>query len=341
MTIMKTHSFWLRLSVATLTSSSVISLATYNLGNIPLTSQAIERQKLILNDNQSRIAKWWQSEVENIGQDLSNPELHSRSLNILQAKRHSKSDITSENSQVLESILSSHSKNRNSASLLTKGGIVVFSTNHKRYAAYQPLKNTTTTLELFELPRKPLNFFTDSITGLPSISVALPIHSEAKARAGFLAIDLNLQMLNKQVLDNSTALQGSADSPGSYKSYLVARTSLDQATFIAPPDSSQSDYKFKPLDSAGITKALDGISGQGLYLNSDGIPVIGVYQFLPNFRTALLVESPQSEVYASSRHKALKIFEAGVILSLGFLLAGLTIGRRKDKLNISAPLHGS
>jgi hypothetical protein len=337
---MKTHSFWLQLSVATLASASAISLATYNLSNIPLTSQAIEKQKLILDENQSRILKWWQSEVENIGQDLSNPELLSRSLNVLQAKRHSRSDITSQNSQALESILSTHSKNRNSASLLTKGGIVVFSTNHKKYAAYQPLKNTTTTLELFELPRKPLNFFTDSVTSLPSISVALPIHTEAKARAGFLAIDLNLQMLNKQVLNNSKTPQGSSDSAGAYKSYLVARTSLDQATFIAPPDSRQTNYKFEPLASAGITKALDGVSGQGLYLNSDGIPVIGVYQFLPNFRTALLVESTQSEVFASSRRKASKIFEAGVVLSLGFLLAGITIGRRKDKLKTSASSHG-
>jgi hypothetical protein len=334
---MKSHSFWLQLSVATLASASAISLATYNLSNIPLTSQAIAKQKLILDENQSRISKWWQSEVENIGQDLSNPELLSRSLNVLQAKRHSRSDITSQNSQALESILSTHSKNRNSTSLLTKGGIVVFSTNHKKYAAYQPLKNTTTTLELFELTRKPLNFFTDSVTSLPSISVALPIYTKAKARAGFLAIDLNLRMLNKQVLNISKNSQGSPDIAGAHKSYLVARTSLGQATFIAPPDSVQASYKFEPLESAGIAMALDGISGQGLYLNSDGIPVIGVYQFLPNFRTALLVERPQSEVFASSRRKALTIFESGVVISLGFLLVGIIIGRRQNNLVISTP----
>jgi hypothetical protein len=333
---MKERSFWLKLSVATLASSSIISLITYLLADIPLSTQALAKQKSIVQQQQARIDQWWQQEVKEIGLDLSNPKLVAHSLAILQAKRHSRADIDSATSLALEATLSAHARNRNSASLLTKGGIVVFSTNHKKYAAYQPLKNTTTSLELAELPSKPLNFFTDSTTGLPSISVALPIYAGPDKKAGFLAIDLNLRKLNDNVTDpakGSNETHRHDDAP--INSYLVARTSLDQATYIAPPNQSPSDYEFMPLDSVGIRKALDGNSGQGFYLNSEGVPVIGVYKYLPNFRTALLVESRQKDIYASARHMALAVFATGVILSLISLSMGALVG--KDKIEPSEP----
>jgi hypothetical protein len=110
----------------------------------------------------------------------------------------------------------------------------------------------------------------------------------------------------------------------------VARTSLDQATFIAPPEQSPPDYEFKPLDSVGIRKALDGNSGEGFYLNSEGVPVIGIYQYLPNFRTALLVESRQKDIYSSSRTMGLQIFETGALLSLLSLGMGLLVDRKNN-----------
>ena len=329
---MKSRTFWIKLSVATLASSSVISLVTYLVANVPLGAQALTNQQAILNEKQGRVAQWWTEEVNAIRKDLQNPNLVERSLTILQAKRHSRADINSANSLALEAILSNHEKNRNSASLLTKGGIVVFSTDHDKFAAYQPLKNTTTSLDLEELPSTPLNFFTNSISGLPSISVALPIYTGPKKKAGFLAIDLNLRQLNDQIADaapvnKKTRQNGSVP----VTSYLVARTSLDKATYIAPPAQSPPNYEFKPLDSVGIRKALDGNSGKGYYLNSEGMPVIGVYKYLPNFRTALLVESRQKDIYVSARKMALEIFEVGVLLSLLSLGVGLLVDRNQNQ----------
>jgi hypothetical protein len=329
---MKSRTFWIKLSVATLASSSVISLVTYLVANVPLGAQALTNQQAILNEKQGRVAQWWKKEVNAIRKDLQNPNLVERSLTILQAKRHSRADINSANSLALEAILSKHEQNRNSASLLTKGGIVVFSTDHDKFAAYQPLKNTTTSLDLEELPSTPLNFFTNSISGLPSISVALPIYTGPKKKAGFLAIDLNLRQLNDQIADaapvnKKTRQNGSVP----VTSYLVARTSLDKATYIAPPAQSPPNYEFKPLDSVGIRKALDGNSDEGYYLNSEGLPVIGVYKYLPNFRTALLVESRQKDIYVSARKMALEIFEVGVLLSLLSLGVGLLVDRNQNQ----------
>ena len=111
----------------------------------------------------------------------------------------------------------------------------------------------------------------------------------------------------------------------------MARSSLDKATYIAPLAQSRVDYEFKPLDRVGIRKALDGNSGQGLYLNSAGMPVIGVYKYLPNFRAALLVESRQKDIYVPARNMALEIFEVGLLLSLLSLGVGLLVDRNANQ----------
>ena len=315
-----------RVSVAMLGTTSLISIVSYLLATRPLTEQAIARQRQLLQINKVRIDQWWAQEVKRIGANLQNPELVSRSLLILQAKRQVRSERRSPLSQELLLLLQPDAANRNSVSLLTKGGIVVFSTDQKRLGMYQPLKNTTTSLELVELASTPLNFFTDSITGQPSISVALPIQTPEQKRAGFMAIDLNLQRLHGQVLRHSNAIKGTSQPQAAIEAYLAARTSLDRITLIAPPlkltANQAAKFTYEPLNSTGLQQALDGQSGEGLYLNSRSEPVIGVYHYLTNFRSALLVESLQRQVYAPARHQAFLIFVIGILLSLIPALAG-------------------
>ena len=321
-----------RVSVASLASVSLITLANYLVATQPLTQEAFARQQKLLKLNQASISEWWLGEVNRVHSNLNDPGLVSRSLLILQAKRHSRSDFDTPLSIGLRNDLDSSSGNRNSVSLLTKGGIVVFSTTRQKLLTYQPLKNTTTSVELAELATTPLNFFTNSTTNLPSISVALPITNAEKKRAGFLAIDLNLRRLTDLVSSSVQAPQAGRDLSVPIQSYLAARTSLDRVTQISPPSSLPADklatYKFDPLDSVGIRNALDGQSGQGLYLNSKSQPVIGVYQYLPNFRTALLVESLQHDVYAPARNQALLIFAIGLLLSISPFVLGLILAGR-------------
>ena len=321
-----------RLSVASLASVSLITLVHYIAATRPLTEQALSRQQKLIGIAEAEISQWWLDEVDRVGSNLSDPDIISRSLLILQAKRHSRSDFGTPLSVALRNEFKGHAVNRNSVSLLTKGGIVVFSTSRNKLGMYQPLKNTTTSVELVELATTPLNFFTDSVTSLPSISVALPINTPEKKRAGFLAIDLNLQRMNSLIESARNSYIAASSSPVPIHTYLAARTTLDRVTTIAPPSSwpvsELSSYKFLPLDSVGIRSALDGQSGQGLYLNSESKPVIGVYRYLPNFRTALLVESLQYDVYAPARYQSLVIFILGLILSMSPFALGLIISSR-------------
>lgn len=318
MTISLTKQQLLRLSIASIGVTSALSTGSYLLETGPLTQQALTRQRQLLMVNRSRIDQWWQQEVRRVEDNLQDPQVIQSSLSILLAKRQLRSNKNSPVALGLRAQLVADSGNRNSVSLLTKGGIVVFSTDQKRLGMYQPLKNTTTSLELSKLATSPLNFFTDSISGQPSISVALPVTTKERKRAGFLAIDLNLRQLTAQLISKDADANGSQPVP--VETYLAARTTLSRITLIAAPNAltaaQAKRFEFNPLDSIGLRRALDGESGEGLYLNSASQPVIGVYAFLPNFRSALMVESLQHQVYAPARRKSLLIFLVGVFLSM-------------------------
>lgn len=309
MTVSLTKEQLLRLSVASVGLTSMISLASYFMATRPLTEQAFARQRQLLEINRNRIAAWWGQEVNRIVSDLQNQELVGRSLLILQSRRQLRSNKNNPLSLGLQTLLEPHAANRNSVSLLTKGGIVVFSTDPQRLGMYQPLKNTTTSVDLVDLATTPLHFFTDSFSGQPSISVALPITTAQQTRAGFLAIDLNLRRMNDQVFKGPDV-----------DAYLAARTSLDRITVISPPsfltEQQAARFRLVPLESKGLRRALEGASGEGRYLNSQSQPVIGVYQYLPNFRSALMVESLQYQVYKPARRLSLLILVIGLMLSL-------------------------
>lgn len=327
MAISLTKQQLLRLSVAGIGVSSLISIGSYLLQSGPLTQQALSRQRQLLTINRNRIAQWWQQEVRTVENNLQNPEIIEQSLVILQAKRQLRSNKNGAASVGLREVLASHDVNRNSVSLLTKGGIVVFSTDEQRLGMYQPLKNTTTSLELEELGTSPLNFFTDSISNQPSISVALPITTGEQKRAGFLAIDLDLRQLTAQLTTATQQRIPKQQQQVKVETYLAARTTLDRITLIAPPKELTREqarrFSFDPLESLGLRRALDGESGEGLYLNSASQPVIGVYASLPNFRSALMVESLQHQVYAPARRQSMLIFVAGLIISAVPALAAL------------------
>ena len=96
----------------------------------------------------------------------------------------------------------------------------------------------------------------------------------------------------------------------------------------APPTWSARDHRFVnkilatgayagEIHSRGIDSAVARQSGQGLYTNYRGVPVIGVYRWLPEREAALVVEMTQEQAFAPARRLALEIgaIGVGVVLS--------------------------
>jgi peptidoglycan hydrolase-like protein with peptidoglycan-binding domain len=212
-------------------------------------------------------------------------------------------------------------------SLLTNGGIVVFSTDTQREGQYQPIQNTTTYFTRDRADQVP-NLYVSPINQALQITFATPVLNETEQRLGVLAIDLDLGNLDQRIREFPPL----ADLPeiaaiASRTSYTVGRASLVKNEIIqghsdTDPEAPHSD---EGVSSRGIDRAMDGISGKGLYLNYDKVPVLGVYRWASRHNLALLVEVDQAEVFKPARRVARDILAVGFTLTA---LISLALSRR-------------
>jgi len=143
--------------------------------------------------------------------------------------------------------------------------------------------------------------YTSNLNGQSTITVSTPLFDQGGTgvQIGVLAANLNLERLDGIVLTHT----GLGDTGASY---------------LVDPDHR---FVHKILDAGGYTKgvhspaidqALTGHSGQGLYDSYAGVPVIGVYRWLPQHDAALIVEMSQQEALAPARRLAITTFLIGL-----------------------------
>jgi signal transduction histidine kinase/DNA-binding response OmpR family regulator/HPt (histidine-containing phosphotransfer) domain-containing protein len=144
------------------------------------------------------------------------------------------------------------------------------------------------------------------------ITIATPLFDRGGQRIGVVAAVLNLERLDRIVLQTT----GLGDSG---QTYLVGTDGRFVHTRLLGqyPD---------PVSSTGIDAALQEQDGQGLYENHDGVPVIGTYRWLPETGTASLAEMSQDEAFAPARQLALTISLIGlaVVALLGVGIYGVS-----------------
>jgi hypothetical protein len=286
-------------------------------------SQALERQQLAKLEatadlRQHQVEHWLQRQRLQIRGQIEDARLHAAALALLQQPRQRRhQQLLSAPFQTLDLLFASSSYSRRLTSVLSNGGIVLYSTDHVRVGRYQPLTNSATFLDHAELATAPFNLYTDATTGLPTITAALPIEAEhhnsssrPSRRRGVLAVTLDLQELERMVSSSHTHKQP-------YRVWLVGYTGLRTATTLSPQRVNDSDkLSLKALRSKGILHALDGFSGRSNYLNDQRLPVVGVYRWIAPLNLALLVESQQSHTYGPARREARLVFLVGNLLVL-------------------------
>jgi PAS domain S-box-containing protein len=160
------------------------------------------------------------------------------------------------------------------------------------------------------------NVYASSLTNRPTITVATPLfdNNGGGQRVAVLAANLSLQRLDRIILERTGLGQ-------SGRTYLVgADHRLIQST--------STNGVAATVDSAGISAALASQTGQGLYLDDRGVPVVGVYRWLADRGAALLAEISQDEALGSARGLALTIGLVG-LASTALLAAGIWIVARR------------
>ena len=149
----------------------------------------------------------------------------------------------------------------------------------------------------------------------PVMTVSMPVRGAKGELLGVLAEHLNLERLDAVIRDRA----GLGETG---ETYLVDSFH----TFVSAEIIGRNGGR--NLHTPGIDRALSGSSGKGAYDNYAGVPVIGVYRWLPDYRMALLAEMSQAEAFDPARRLAGRIIAVGALAALALALGMRMLSRR-------------
>ncbi|MDJ0702134.1 MAG: peptidoglycan-binding protein [Leptolyngbyaceae cyanobacterium MO_188.B28] len=199
-------------------------------------------------------------------------------------------------------------------SILTNGGIVLFSTDKDRKGQYQPLQNTTTYFTRQQADTAIPNFYTSPITNELLITFATPLLNPAGKRVGVLAVNLDLAELDQKIRQPMNLTPDQTNYLGKTgETYLVGKSSRVKSEFVSA-EKTRNDAFADGVSSRGIDNAMGGMNGFGLYLNYAKTPVVGVYRWAEKQNLALLSEISQKEVFRPVHQLTRFVFVSGLVI---------------------------
>jgi len=158
------------------------------------------------------------------------------------------------------------------------------------------------------------NAYRSGLSGLPTITVATPLFDQSGKgqRVAVVAANLSLQRVDR-IIQERTGLgdTGRALLVGADRELIQGTSQTATALHSAAADAIAAQE-----------------SGQSLYVADDGMPVIGVYAWLPDRNAGLIAEMGQDEAFASARQLALTIGVIGLGSAI-MLAAGIWIVARR------------
>ncbi|WP_271254441.1 hybrid sensor histidine kinase/response regulator [Pseudanabaena sp. Chao 1811] len=195
-------------------------------------------------------------------------------------------------------------------------GFVIFSsTNRKLENTYLPLGDPTTYFTSDRIDTVVPNFYISPSNKKVTMTVATPILDNRNVKMGALTADFNLDDIDNLIRDN-TGLGETGET------YLIGKAGTKTIVIagkqIAANLSQNSD---KEVRSDGIDQAIAQKSGFGAYKNYAGVPVVGVYWWLPSQNLALIAEINQSMAFAAADRLAINILILGFMSSSIMLVA--------------------
>ncbi|MBX2864598.1 MAG: HAMP domain-containing protein [Leptolyngbyaceae cyanobacterium MAG.088] len=297
-----------------------ISVSTYFSAREIIKQSLFDRLSVAATLKEEEIEQWFKVQKSDILLLARLPEVKTQTEAL--ADDNSQQYAYEQLSLYLEDIISAKT-NLAEVSILTEGGIVIFSTNKALEKTYQPLGATTTYFTNAGEKVVP-TLYLSPVTGATVITFATPIVDSNKTRVGVLSVTLDLQDVDSLIRERT----GLGDTG---TTYLVGQLE-SRNTFIA---SDQDNESPTDLNSFAIDAATSGERGSGLYENYTEEPVIGVYRWLDGQSLALIAEINQKEAFVPARLLARNILLIGAIAT-GLLLSGIYLLSRHITKPIAA-----
>jgi len=152
--------------------------------------------------------------------------------------------------------------------------------------------------------------------GRPTMVIAAPVTDSDGQLLGVVAGHVDLEGLSEIMLERS----GLGETG---ETYLVNSGNLLLTDLRSEPGAAFKKWMF----TEGASRALEGESGVGLYLDYREEPVIGAYRWLEDRDMALLAEIDQAEAFAPVVTLRNTVFGIGLVVALAVALLGLLVAR--------------
>ncbi len=300
-------------SLLSVVTVSFVAFTAYNRARLALQEAAFDRLQVAVSLRELELRHWFNNQrqdtlllaatpgvIEAVS-NLSNPDDASAAAETLNRYFAEVLDLKS---------------NLAAISILSPGGIVEISSDPVRIGRYVGLGNTITFFTRDQRTVVP-TFYASPDTDLTTVSLAVPIAIPSEGRPPSLAVDLDLQVID-EIIRERTGLGETGQT------YLVGRNA-NRFEFVTSGATGRSQDN---ITSEGISTAMQGLNGQGIYSSYNGVMVLGVYRWLPAQNLALLAEVSREEAFRPARHLAQQIIIIGFITAAGLQVVVYWVARR-------------
>lgn len=301
-------------SVLSVITVGTVALGSYFHARNSLSAEVVDRLTVATQLKSYQLTKWVDQQLRDIllvSQDFKIKE----TLSILLTSESSQpayQKAYAELKQYMEQIGKVKPNLRNIRITRNSGFVIFSSTDPKLEGTYLPLGDPATYFTSDRLNTVVPNFYISSSTKKVAMTVSTALFDEYKVKMGAVTADFNLDDIDALIRDN-TGLGETGET------YLIGKAGT-KTIFIAGKQATSSDRLWaNGVSSEGINQAIRQQNGFGAYNNYAGIPVVGVYWWLPSQNLALIAEISQARALAPANRLA------GNILILGFLSSSVLL----------------
>ena len=316
--LVQVTSYFSLLSVIT---TGIVAFAAYTQARRALTEEVVDRLTVATALKSAQLNEWVDNQIQDILLTSQHPPIRQVVATLLTTET---SEATYQDAEkALAEYLdrwTSIKSNLESIRFTTQGSYVVFDSQHPEIKGrYRPNASPATFFTSETAGAIVPNFYISPVTGKSAITLATTIADAADIQMGAIAVDLDLADIDT-LIRNNTGLGDTAET------YLVADSK--KGTIFISREGEDDLESQGTISSMGIDRAIERQNGSGLYKNYAGIPVVGVYRWLPDQELALLAEISQTEAFAPARQLARNIMLIGLLSAAVLLIAVYLLSRQ-------------
>ncbi|MDJ1183496.1 ATP-binding protein [Roseofilum casamattae] len=316
--LLQLTSYFSMLSVVTV---SIVAFVAYRQARHALTEEVVDRLTVATTLKSIQLDEWVNNQLQDVL--LTSQHIPIRETTAILLTADQSDPAYNQAKQSLENSLTDWTmikSNMENIRISTRGGYISF--DFKQPKNQGEYRSNAAPASFFTLQTSDAivpNFYLSPETGDANITLVTPIFDRQDIEMGAISVDLRLEDVDN-LIRNTTGLGVTAET------YLVGR-SPQGAIFISGAQREEGTSEIA-ASSQGIDRAISRQDGLGLYNNYAGVPVVGVYRWLPDQELALLAEISQDEAFAPARQLARNIILIGLFSSAVLLIGVYLLSRQ-------------